>query len=446
MEHQNLTEENKSFEKKDVHKSMSNFFNITEQVKSGNRGRRHSCLNTNGLDLLSGKKKKRQTIQQIGLNYVDSFFEDIPVIVENFLKKYTFKNKIESFLMNCQIREGMDYLIKTINAFPEFNMFDYLCDTLVPPNNKLDLEKRKQFYIKRNNIFFTILFYCKNLSTAVIIDKQVDYFVKVNLENHVPIDLEVDFFLLTIHGYKDKAKNLIIKQNEYFKSHLKDLNIKETDILIIFNKINIEKDISSQSMDEIILLRKLMVNIILRKFFTGINYLMNFETILILMIEGRIWKIVITELTKDIVLEIWIQYHNGITAFLKKYNYHEDYQDMNIIKKKIYIHTLETQFSAKLVNLKDEEEVLKQKEQEAQELNEFETHARQRDLVSREREEFEREISLPPIVEFVDLLKIIFQYNKKDVALVILDSPLTGIDPTQEIFEICLNYDEDLAM
>jgi hypothetical protein len=409
--------------------------------------RRHSAMTqVNPLtNDLANKRKKRMTY--LGLNYIDTFFEDIPNILQHFFSKYSFKNKVESFLMHCPIREGLDYFLQAVHNFPEFNMFDYLCGNITPPNNKIEIEKRKQFYIKRNNIFFAILLYSKQTSeTLFFMDKQIDYFIRANLENTVLIDIEVDYFLLSVFGYKDKARNLLIKQNEYFKSHLKNLNIKEHDITAFFNKLDIEKDVRHQSIDEIVFIRRTLTNIITRRCYAAIEKLLALETIYILMLEGRIWKAIITEFTREEVLEIWMLYHSSIKTFLKKNNYYEDNSDPAVIKRRIYIHTIENEYNVKITNLKDEEEMLKEKEQKTNELTEYETYARQRDLVTREREELERETALIPIIEFVDLLRIIFLYNKKEVALMILDSPLTGIDPTLEIFEICLNHDEDLAM
>jgi hypothetical protein len=418
------------------------FFEIEKERED--RQRRNSEATYQNSHFKDGKKKKKL---QMGFNYVDTFYEDIPLIIQNFFEKYHSKTKVEAFLMNCTDREGLDYLVQVIYHFQDFNLFDFLSDSMNKPNNKTDFERRKQFYFKRNNIFFTILFHCKqNTETSSFFDKHVDYFIRVNLENTVQSDLEVDYFILSLLGYKDRAKNLIVKQNEYFKNFLKSLNIKDADAMGFFNKLDITKDITNQSMEEIILIRRMIVNITLRRFYLGLNYLLNYEVGVILMIEGRIWKTIITELTKDEVLEIWIKYYSSLKNFLKKYNYYDDNPDPASIKRRIYIHTIETEYGVKITNLKDEEEHLKEKEKKTSELTEYETYARQRDLVTREREELEKETSLTPILEFDDLLRIIFQYNKKEVALVILDSPTTGIDPTLEIFEICLHHDEDLAM
>ena len=52
--------------------------------------------------------------------------------------------------------------------------------------------------------------------------KQVDSFIKINNENIIETHLDVDFFFLSYLGYHQKAKNLIIKHNEYFKNLIKE--------------------------------------------------------------------------------------------------------------------------------------------------------------------------------------------------------------------------------
>jgi hypothetical protein len=433
----------KNSSKKHVRNSMSNFQieGLMEKDKES-KFRRNSAAQSKG-----DSKRKKKVSHQVGFNYVETFFDDIHTIIQIFFERFTFKQKVEAFQINNKDKQGLEYLIEILSNFPEFNIFDYLSDSLIPPTSKLEIERRKYFYIKRNNIFYTILLYCKkNNERSPFIDRHVDYFIRANLENLTQIDLEVDYFLLGLFDYKDKAKNLIIKQNEHFKTLLKDLNIKEVDLLGFFTRLDVSRDIYDLPIDEIVILRKILLNIITRRFPTGLIYLLSYESIPILMVEGRIWKAIISELPKEEVLEIWIQFYANLSGFLKKYDYYENNPDPDYLKKRIYIHTLENEYNIKIQNLKDEEDLLKQKEQKTHELVEYENIAKQRDLVTREREELERDINLTPIVEFVDLLRIIFQYNKKEVALVILDSPLTEINPTLEIFVFCLNHVEHLAM
>jgi len=71
-----------------------------------------------------------------------------------------------------------------------------------------------------------------------------------------------------------------------------------------------------------------------------------------------------------------------------------------------------------------------------------------------EREELEKEINLPPVFHFKDLLKIMFAYKNKDAVLYFIEThdkeiaekknPSIKINP--EVFEVCLQNDEDISM
>jgi len=69
-----------------------------------------------------------------------------------------------------------------------------------------------------------------------------------------------------------------------------------------------------------------------------------------------------------------------------------------------------------------------------------------------EREELEKEINLPPVFEFKDLLKIMFAYKNKDVVLYFFeiydkeDYKGHSFKITPEVFEVCLQNDEDISM
>ena len=82
----------------------------------------------------------------------------------------------------------------------------------------------KKYYMQRNNLFLKILMLIKKDSKKKkeFYHRQVDSFIKVNNENLVEINIDVDFFFLSLLGYHHKAKNFLIKHNEYFKNLVKD--------------------------------------------------------------------------------------------------------------------------------------------------------------------------------------------------------------------------------
>src|SRR5690606_17964555 len=169
--------------------------------------------------------------------------------------------------------------------------------------------------------------------------------------------IEVDYFLLTVFGYRDKAKGLLVKHNEHFKNILKNLNFKEHDSISFFSKLNIERDINHQTIEEIVIFRKLLNNIIARKFSAGIIHLLSFEIIFLLLIEGRLWKTMILELQKADILEIWVQYKLAMKILLKRYEIED--LDHTLITKKLYIHSLDTEYNNKINDLLEEKDVIK---------------------------------------------------------------------------------------
>jgi hypothetical protein len=378
----------------------------------------------------------------IGLNFIENFYAEIPNIIQIFFDKYVFKSKISTFLTTCPYKEGYDYLLAVIKHFPEFNLFDYICDDQSPPSDPVQIFKKKKFYTARNDLFFNLLLYSNlNKENSNTMDKQVDNFIKVNNENLTSLDYEVDYFFLCILGYRDKAKSLLIKYNEYFKTFLK--YFKDMDIIGFLMKLTVDKKPIDMTIDEIVVIRKIINSTILRHNYSGIIFLLTKENIFLLMVEGRIWKSIITEFNKDECLEIYINYCFIMKQYLSYYKKTDELKD---VKKRLYFHSLSYEYEAKIKELRDEEDKVIEKEILTKDLLEFEALVRQKDAIIQEREELEKDISLPAFIEFVDLLNIIFMFNKKEVALAILYSDRTEIIPTLEIFEICLNYDEDLAM
>jgi len=66
----------------------------------------------------------------------------------------------------------------------------------------------------------------------------------------------------------------------------------------------------------------------------------------------------------------------------------------------------------------------------------------------------EKEINLPPVFDFKDLLKIMFAYKNKDVVLYFfethekenLEKQNHSFKINPEVFEVCLQNDEDISM
>lgn len=67
-------------------------------------------------------------------------------------------------------------------------------------------------------------------------------------------------------------------------------------------------------------------------------------------------------------------------------------------------------------------------------------------LQKHEKQEMEKEIKLGSVIEFKNLLHVLFKYNKKDLALSMIHKCPEEIQLRSDIFELCLEYDEDIAM
>lgn len=65
-----------------------------------------------------------------------------------------------------------------------------------------------------------------------------------------------------------------------------------------------------------------------------------------------------------------------------------------------------------------------------------------------EREELEKEINLNPVFDFKDLLKIMFAYKNKDAALYFIENyqKIPNLQISPDVFEVCLQNDEDITM
>ncbi len=117
-------------------------------------------------------------------------------------------------------------------------------------------------------------------------------FVKLNLENVVQIDIDLDLFFLNLLGYKDKAKQFILKNLDYFKNFVKDYK-ELRDALEIFGKMAFDKEFFLMNNDDLIIIRQILNNMAKRKFFHGFQLLSINQTFACLMLEGRIWKSII---------------------------------------------------------------------------------------------------------------------------------------------------------
>lgn len=343
-------------------------------------------------------------------------------MIEFFLRKHTFQNQVESFNKLYKRVGGVIDLIQVIKAFPDFNFFDYMS----PPHFKsLDAETfgLKIFYVQRNNFFYCVLIEVIKLGKSLdIMNKHIDTFVKLNNENKVIIDVETDYFFLLLLGLKDKAKILLVKFNNYLKQIFKAN--REIDPFFFFGKMNVETPFYELSYDQIWIMRKILKSIIERQFYEGLEFVIKVkEDLFLYMMEGDIWKKIVLNFDEIDTHSLW-------ELFLEQLKESKDAR---------YVSTIELshdpQFAPGLKSQKDEFNKLKSlgKQLPDEELRRF--------------EEIASELGLPEVRKFTDLLNICFRFSKTHHAYFLITKAYNtpGII-NQEVFEVCMQNNEDISM
>ena len=185
-----------------------------------------------------------------------------------------------------------------------FGVLDVLVSAKADWHTTTDDKQKKElklFYSQRNNIFLRILIeFVINYEEISFLEKHVDDFVKINLENLVQIDIDLDLFFLNLLGFKDKSKNFILKNLDYFKNFVKDF--KELDAFNVFGKIIFDKEFCLMNTEEIIVTRQIINNMARRNFYHGFQLLTINLTFACLMLEGRIWKSIILNFSNEQIL------------------------------------------------------------------------------------------------------------------------------------------------
>ncbi len=193
-----------------------------------------------------------------------------------------------------------------MKEFPsDFNIFDYINCDFYTEDKGHSLSIRKKYLVMRNNIFLRLLleahflFLEKDnvLGNLDYLRQPIEFFKNClcERENDVNIEIDVEVFFLSVMGYKDKAMAIMVKFNDYFKNFTKDFispqvtDINPKKVFENCDKLS-SKRFQDLQHDEIVILRKIINNCALRKFYTGFRYLCPFDTFCWCMTEGRIWK------------------------------------------------------------------------------------------------------------------------------------------------------------
>jgi hypothetical protein len=207
-----------------------------------------------------------------------------------------------------------------IKFFPDFNIFDYLSIDLSGfQNDEKQKNEKKQMIIIRNNFFLGILLKAmqmsstesneeKQISDVSFLKHSTDTFKNIicEKENQLEIELDVEVFFLFMAGWDTRAKVLVVKFLDYFKNFIKDFKSDQEQFQsrMLFENLGrtLQKDFEEMSLDEVIILRKIINNTVIRKFFQGIEFLSSDQNYCYLMAEGRIWVSIIKHFPAEQVL------------------------------------------------------------------------------------------------------------------------------------------------
>jgi hypothetical protein len=229
---------------------------------------------------------------------------------DNFRQKY-FKILNGSYLD----------LLLLMKEYQEFNIFDYINQD----TNLYNIDEgnrgqtiRKKFLALRNNLFLRIIIEASyiysntNEKSKIMLDDlsylkpHIEIFKNIicDRDKMDTLEIDVEVFFLTILGYKEKARSIVVKFYDYFKKIINDISGSEILTKSIFENLDIisDKDYIDLTDIELIILRKTINNCIKRKFYKGIEFLCENEIFCYCMSEGRIWKSIIEYFDSEKIL------------------------------------------------------------------------------------------------------------------------------------------------
>ena len=135
----------------------------------------------------------------------------------------------------------------------------------------------------------------------------------VEADNVYNIEYDVEVLFLALLGYKDKARIIKQKHNNYFKSFVNDCQLSSFFNFDIFLSVSVEKGtFSSLSDNELIIFRKILNNAAIRKLYYGFEFLIKNIEYCFILSEGRIWKNIGKKMTYEQVFNLWSIYEENL--------------------------------------------------------------------------------------------------------------------------------------
>lgn len=280
-------------------------------------------------------------------------------------------------------------------------------------NNAEEDNEKKRSMVRKNNFFMSMVAnYYLTFNNLTKLSSEINNFLNNILSRQSFNSIEVELFFFLLNKSTDKApEKLKQKYASYFKKFLTKRNAKE--LFQTFININHVKDFEEMQLVEVMLMRELIVSALER----GMGVLVmcglkKYPSFFKLLIEGRVWKKIVMFTETKLVIDIWENYLEKINkAEIKDY------------KKTIDMRYEIEQIELNLFNQEDfkEKEVL---------------------LLEDQREEF----YIHPVFSFADFLQICFKFTKSKTISAIYEQYRHLMENDIEVLEVCLNFDEYIAM
>ena len=418
---------------------------------------------------------------------------DLYFTSHNLLKEQQiFNEKYKNFNNNHNV-----LILLLMHDFPNFNIYDYLHLKIDnnPGINKNLIREQKLMIIVRNNIILTLLIVANQLHEFEIqgeisfdmnsneendeeqlifydlsfLNKLIKDFKKklIQYDNIYNIEYDVEILFLSLLGLSDIAKTIKQKHNDYFSNLLYECNLNDINFDTFIDE-TIEKSIyGCLEINELILYRRILNNAARRNFYFGFVFLLHHVEFCYIISEGRIWKNIGKKMSFENIFNLWELYNdkiNDINEIPQKetlsIEYAKKIEEINQ-RKRLYQYTYKIRNNMTDMFFKSNSDSILNKNSKINKsyfINEnllfkkdkmYQNFQNMMEKADYDIQKLNDEIELSFVKNIEDLLIIFFKTDLKDLVMDFLDRTYLKnknyLFPTR-IFEICLNYDEDISI
>lgn len=390
-------------------------------------------------------------IQIQRLKELQSFESMIPKIVNSFLSNHQDQTKATLFKFRFKNHLQGSYLdiLLLLREFPDFSIYNYIS---VTSNTDIFTQDKKEtlklLFISRNNIILNILLIAteyhfdeinKEISFGEdnyifndlsFLNSTIDELRNLIIDDNqaITIEYDVELFFLALLGFKELSNMIKQKHFKYFKYFLEECDLSSSMTFELFLNVTLtKKEFNEYKTEEIILFRKILNNTAKRKLYYGIRFLLKNVEYSYLLSEGRIWKSIGQKLSHDQVYNLWLAYR----------------EYLDLLRNTDLKETLSIEYKKRLILLSLEIKI-----------NEN-THKKTPDMSEKLKRMYylesklSKEIQLYHVTCLKELLVIFFQNDLKELVQYFFDEfklSKKDIKIPIDIYEICLDYDEDISM